>query len=253
VGPMRARRGSLLLLAAALCACSEDVNLDDADRIDAGACAERGDTECSNCVDDDGDGLVDGDDAHCAGPLDDDEATFATGIPGDNKDRCKQDCFFDGNSGDQCQIDTCCLLSAETCEAGGYGDPTDCDFDQECIDACVALTPPGCDCFGCCTICNPITDQCVDVLTNPAVSEGCDFDALADPAVCVPCTKLEVCSGGSCDPQNCVLCPGQTEEDLPAGCGDMNECPGAASPCNTSGDCGDGDYCSNSCCVDVVE
>ena len=32
-------------------------------------------------------------------PLDNDESSFATGIPGDNMDACKQDCFFDGNSG----------------------------------------------------------------------------------------------------------------------------------------------------------
>src|SRR6478609_3127994 len=33
------------------------------------------------------------------GPLDNDESSFATGIPVDNIDACKQDCFFDGNSG----------------------------------------------------------------------------------------------------------------------------------------------------------
>ncbi len=37
-------------------------------------------------MDNDGDGLVDGFDPECTGPFDDDEATFATGIPGDNKD-----------------------------------------------------------------------------------------------------------------------------------------------------------------------
>ena len=41
---------------------------------------------CSDGMDNDGDGLVDGFDPECTGPFDDDEATFATGIPGDNKD-----------------------------------------------------------------------------------------------------------------------------------------------------------------------
>ena len=44
-------------------------------------------------------GKVDYNDPECVGPLDNDESSFATGIPGDNIDACKQDCFFDGNSG----------------------------------------------------------------------------------------------------------------------------------------------------------
>src|ERR1700753_3665886 len=50
---------------------------------------------CSNGIDDDGDGLADADDPECVGPNDNDEATFATGMPGDNKDPKWQDCFFD--------------------------------------------------------------------------------------------------------------------------------------------------------------
>jgi hypothetical protein len=250
-------------LAAASSACTERVNLDrdggpgDEDsappaRPDGAPC-EPGETECTNCADDDGDDFVDGDDPHCSGPLDDDEATFATGIPGDNKDRFKQDCFFDGNSGGTCQVDTCCLLTQEICQAGDYGGwpPSDCDFDQGCVDACMGLTPPGCDCFGCCTICDPDTDQCHDVLTNPAVSDGCDFDTLDQPDVCVPCTKSESCTGGECDTQKCILCPGQTEEDLPSDCDQMNACPDGRTPCDTNGDCAATEYCANSCCVEV--
>ena len=48
---------------------------------------------------DDDDDLADSADPECTGPLDDDEATFATGIPGDNMDECHQDCWFDGDSG----------------------------------------------------------------------------------------------------------------------------------------------------------
>ena len=56
-------------------------------------------TQCSDGIDNDGDGKIDYNDPECVGPLDNDEGTFATGIPGDNSDACKQDCFFDGNSG----------------------------------------------------------------------------------------------------------------------------------------------------------
>ena len=65
-----------------------------------------GNPQCSDGIDNDGDGKIDCDDPECVGPLDNDESSFATGIPGDNMDACKQDCFFDGNSGmgdDDCQ------------------------------------------------------------------------------------------------------------------------------------------------------
>ncbi|HEU5055676.1 MAG TPA: hypothetical protein VFU21_04100 [Kofleriaceae bacterium] len=259
---MRALLAALLVLGG----CEETVRLDrdagpapDArgqpDAMVQSPCRADGDAQCSNCEDDDGDQFVDGHDPHCAGPLDDDEATFATGIPGDNKDRFKQDCFFDGNSGGSCQIDTCCLLDEETCLAGDYGDwpPADCAFSASCAAACADLTPPGCDCFGCCTICHPDTDQCYDVLTNPAVSDGCDFDSLSDPDVCIPCTKFGSCTGGECDPQKCILCQGQTEEDLPRDCDQMNACPGGETPCDTSSDCAENEYCANRCCVEIVE
>ena len=79
-----------------------------------GACTPGG-PQCSNCVDDDGDGKIDGFDIECTGPLDNDEGSFATGIPGDNIDAVMQDCFFDGNSGagnDGCNIHVCCILGA---------------------------------------------------------------------------------------------------------------------------------------------
>src|SRR5690606_24551538 len=55
-----------------------------------------GNPQCSNCIDDDGDGKIDGADIECSGSNDNDESSFATGIPGDNKDAVMQDCFFDG-------------------------------------------------------------------------------------------------------------------------------------------------------------
>jgi hypothetical protein len=228
-----------------------------------GAC-EPEDTQCNNCEDDDGDGLTDGDDPECTGALDNDEGSFATGIPGDNKDTKWQDCFFDGNSGagdDGCRFHTCCLLGA----TGGADCPVDQNFKpnkncpeqtQECIDFCAPLTPPGCDCFGCCTICDPETDDCRDVLTNPAVAPDCSLENILDEEACPSCEKNEECGGESCDddPTDCILCPGQTEEDLPDSCDNMNECPGGGQACEPAvDDCPAGEYCSNSCCVSIVD
>ncbi len=217
----------------------------------SGPCAP-GRTQCNNCVDDDSDTLVDGDDPHCSGPLDDDEESFATGLPGDNQDPKKQDCFFDGNSGG-CQIHTCCLLP-EPCNEDLYGsyDPaSDCDLSLDCIDECAPITPPGCDCFGCCTVCAPDTGECHDILIAQGVSPDCTIEDLASDD-CVKCEKSEACNGGGCDPEACVLCSGQTEDDLPAGC-EANECPGGDATCDTSAECDPGDYCSSGCCIDSVD
>jgi hypothetical protein len=225
-----------------------------------GPCSPE-DTQCNNCIDDDGDTLVDGDDPECTGALDDDEGSFATGIPGDNIDEDKQDCFFDGNSGsgdDGCSLATCCLLEGdcppEIDEQGTFDRATDCDpVSERCIAGCAPLAPPGCDCFGCCTICDPVSDECSDVLVNPAVSPDCALEYINDPELCRPCLKDTDCTGGECDPALCILCPGQTVEDLPDDCNQMNACPDNGSPCDTSGDCNEFEYCSNSCCVEVVD
>src|SRR6187551_3581648 len=55
--------------------------------------------QCTDGIDNDGDGKIDYDDPECVGGYDYDESTFAWGIPGDHYDPCKTDCFFDSNSG----------------------------------------------------------------------------------------------------------------------------------------------------------
>ncbi len=219
---------------------------------DGGPCEPQS-QQCNNCVDDDEDGLADGDDPHCSGPLDEDEASFSTGIPGDNQDPRKQDCFFDGNSGG-CQIHTCCLLP-EPCDEetfGAYDPATDCALEASCIEECAPLTPPGCDCFGCCTVCTAGTSDCFDILINDAVSPSCSVDDLASDD-CVKCEKSEECNGGGCDPANCILCPGQTDEELPPECGEVNECPEDGATCGTSADCDANQYCSSGCCIGYVD
>src|SRR3954447_10123213 len=119
-----------------------------------------GTTQCSDGLDNDGDGKIDYDDPECVGGLDNDESSYATGIPGDNVDSCKQDCFFDGNSGmgdDGCQWNLKCDPAnpgAHAAKACPY-DPNykNCPTQQSdlCIKTCQRVTPNGCDCFGCCS------------------------------------------------------------------------------------------------------
>jgi hypothetical protein len=114
--------------------------------------------QCSDCKDNDGDGLADWFDPECAGPLDNDEKTFGTGIPGDNQDACKQDCFFDGNSGagdDRCEWNLKCDPKNTAPGQCTYdANFKNCPATQEaqCKSFCLGRTPNGCDCFGCCAV-----------------------------------------------------------------------------------------------------
>jgi hypothetical protein len=214
--------------------------------------------QCSNGCDDDGDGQVDGFDPECSGGADDDESSFATGISGDNVDAKTQDCFFDGNSGggdDKCAYHTCCLTDVAhdgTCPANleppNY-DETECGVSAECIANCAPLTPPGCDCFGCCTVCD--SDSCRDIAISPAVSPACTLETLDDPAKCFACVKSTECGGETCGPETCVLCPGQLPEDLPDSCNETPACPGST-VCSDSSDCASGDYCASGCCIHQI-
>jgi hypothetical protein len=215
--------------------------------------------QCNNCLDDDNDGTIDGFDIECTGATDDDEGGFATGINGDNIDTVKQDCFFDGNSGsgdDGCEIHVCCLLGAPDQASCPFGpqmyDPAECDDPQSerCRMNCFDLTPPGCDCFGCCTLCDPVTDVCRDVITNPATAPNCDATTLNDPAACPSCTKVETCNN-PCDTEGCILCPGQTPDDLPDTCNGQ-ECPAGSAVCGGGTACPEGQFCIGGCCIAAI-
>lgn len=230
-----------------------------------GTCSSTG-PQCANCIDDDRDGRIDGDDPQCTGATDNDEATFATGIPGDNKDAVNQDCFFDGNSGagnDGCNIHVCCLLGAKTvaeCTIGQNSyNPNECPppigtkpLTQQCIDTCGKLTPAGCDCFGCCKICDPATNNCFNIIINPNTSPECGPTTLGDPTKCLTCTPTTTCGNPTCGDMSCILCPGQDPSDLPPGCNMMNVCPNGEPTCVDDNSCGAQTYCSNGCCIGVI-
>ena len=210
--------------------------------------------QCSNGIDDDDDGDVDGFDVECQGPLDNDEGSFATGIPGDNKDGSWLDCFFDGNSGagdDGCKYPPECL----TGELDANGE--ECDVSQACKDFCGARTPNGCDCFGCCTI--ELEDGgTLDILTT----SGCSIEEIDDEGKCPRCTKTSVCEN-TCG--ECELCPGRDESDLPETC--QGEPPAGGAPgeepptytcdgaqvCSADLPCPTNYYCSLGCCFPVVK
>ena len=172
---------------------------------------------CSDGIDNDGDGLIDSQDPECTGPCDNDEGSFATGIPGDNQDACKQDCFFDGNSGsgdDGCEWDLRCDPKdpgSSTAKKCPYrADFKNCPSTQSalCIKSCLDLTPNGCDCFGCCTIFTKQGAMTVLLGSGPECST-------TSPDKCAPCTQNQGCFN---DCGRCELCLGKTLADIPADC-----------------------------------
>lgn len=190
--------------------------------------------ECDNCIDDDGDGAIDGLDFHCLTAWDDDERTVGFGIP-DFRLAEYADCFFDGNTGsgdDGCSRHVCCTLGAadqsecsDLADAHGFAisefDPESCSVSAGCAEFCAPLAPPGCDCFGCCTRCD--SSGCFDVWLHEGVSRGCGPDSIGDPSTCIACVKSPECVS---------LCDG-------------------APVCQTSSDCQPGQYCAQGCCVGV--
>ncbi|MCB9568870.1 MAG: hypothetical protein H6710_16930 [Myxococcales bacterium] len=203
---------------------------------------------CGDCMDNDGDGKVDLADPECISPCDDDEDTFATGLPGDNKDPCKQDCFFDGNSGGgkgDCAWD----LKCDPMSPGGDKCPYDPNFNncpdmqsQECLDTC--QTPNGCDCFGCCTV--SVDGMSYDIyLGDPDCK-------LSDIGSCSLCTKNDQCDD-PCMPENCEVCFGQTEP--PPGC-EEPMCENDMQSCTIDNmgnhDCPEGFFCSTGCCWALI-
>ncbi len=202
---------------------------------------------CGDCRDNDGDGKADSQDPDCLGPCDNNESGYNLEIPGGNAAPCRQDCYYDQDTGggnDECVWDHRCddLQPVET--AG-------CDYDAPCgncrcedwmagqsavcLDFCLPITPNGCDCFGCCEL-RPDEWRFLG-------SPGCSIEAIEN---CSPCTPVASCLN-ECG--HCELCLGKTE--LPPDCNEQQECPEGVQPCGEPGDdpCPEGQYCVTGCCV----
>lgn len=220
---------------------------------------------CGNCLDDDADCRIDAEDAMCLGPCDNSEDSFDLSIPGANSAPCKQDCYFDGDTGagnDGCYWSHTC----DPLEVGPSFDPEgakctydptskipgtslSCDFaamnqDPLCIDYCAPLTPNGCDCFGCCLV--PGAAQAVWLgSTNDQGDSTCTVDVLDDPTKCRPCTQVASCTN-ACEP--CELCLGK--DTLPPECV-CQICPAGAPLCGgpCGGVCPFGAFCVSGCCI----
>jgi len=231
---------------------------------------------CGDCVDNDGDGLVDSFDPECLGPCHNDEAGFYGNIPGQNNAPCKSDCYWDQDTGagnDDCFWSHDCdpfeqggaSFAAETSPEIGCGyDPNtkipgakvpagqkDCDYldsnqSATCDSFCGPLTPNGCDCFGCCEDPNRPGNYVYagSVDGNGAGTCAAAAGTLADPTQCKPCTPVQACLK-SCG--HCELCFGK--QTLPADCytsvfdmgsPDMGPppqtCPTGAQPCGLPGE-----------------
>ena len=257
---------------------------------DGSVCAYGGEAPhtcaCADGTDNDSDGDTDVADLHCFSPLDDDESSFATGIPGDNNGSNGQfECPFDGNSGPG-NDGVCCNLA----------------------NPGMNLTPNGCDDGGCCEIdvntngtgehvriagaCE-FTPMCGAAGTEgcPCTVGGTDCDAaqfcVADDdtgmgfcSTCEPCEPNaecentcacgETCFGGFTQPDaacggtggcptGVTACPMGTECDAAAsevctaGCC-YATCPAGVMPCTASTDCPPdaGFACITGCCVSIL-
>jgi hypothetical protein len=235
---------------------------------DPGPCVEiqcAGKTyECGDCIDNDGDGLIDAGDPNCWGPCDNNEAGYKGNIPGQGHSPCTSlDCYFDQDSGqgnDGCYWSHSCDPSEPNPSMCTYnpnsnipGTSLNCETAQQtqsdlCADFCGPLTPNGCDCFGCCEVHYGGEMHTVYLGTEDASGEGtCTAQDAGDPTKCAPCIQVAACLN-ECNPDECEICIGQVE--VPDGC-DEAGCPAGVQSCNPvneSTDCPQGTFCLTGCC-----
>ena len=215
--------------------------------------------ECGDCIDNDQDGAADALDPECLGPCDNDESGLSTGMTASTTAACRQDCYFDGDSGpgnDQCTWSHFCdplsvapdyPPSGEVrCEhdPGGQVMGVACDtlqVEQEpsCLDSCLPLVPNGCDCFGCCKL----PDGFYHFVGRGRGEAGCQLDALDDVDACPLCTPVEGCLNPC---EDCEACVGRPP---PAGCNPEDACPPGQAACTTDAPCDFAEYCVTGCCV----
>ena len=226
------------------------------------SCGQSTPFACGNCEDDDGDGWVDASDPECLGPCDDSELELYSGVESPVTGSCRSDCYFDRNSGSG---DDGCSWSYR-CDPGSVAPaypPTGsvmCSYEPSlpacqpgsaeldaCRGGCLALTPNGCDCFGCCEL--PAGSDRFVWLGSPQIGEArCEIATSSDSDACRPCTPVFECQNPC---EECELCIGKTE--LPATCSGAPgpACPDGVRSCDprTGAGCSVLEYCITGCCV----
>jgi hypothetical protein len=170
---------------------------------------------CADCVDNDGDGLIDHQDGDCWGPCDGSESSLGGGT------RCPQsDCFFE----------------------------SDCGLGNDV--RCVQLAPNGCDCFGCCERPGGLGTVLLGSV-DPGGEFTCNSSQLDDPVACAPCTQDLSCIN---ECMECELCFGDSvpRGDCASDAGCVTPwCAPGIEPCgDCAGSCGAGLACVSGCCVD---
>jgi len=225
--------------------------------------------QCGDCIDNDGDGLIDSDDPDCTGPCDNTEDSYFGGIPGQNNAPCREDCYFDqdtGSGNDQCYWSQDCDPLSLAPAYPPSGDAR-CSYNPSamvpgsgstcagltaaqsptCLNYCLPITPNGCDCFGCCEL--PADSGAFVWIGSSAKNVGtCDAAHVNDPAACRPCTPVKSCLN-SCDP--CEVCVGRTAPLATCATPGASRCPTTQAACGQPGepDCAVDNYCITGCCA----
>lgn len=188
--------------------CGDDTNTDGdtggGTMCDYGTSSAPHPCACDDGLDNDSDGQTDADDIQCFGPFDDDEATYSTGIPGDNNgSKGDKECPFDGNSG-----------------VGNDGLCCNPDNPEQNV------TPNGCDNKGCCEVDvnGNGTGEHVWVGGTCVFAPACGTDGTHG----CPCATTDACDPGeTCIADNdngakycsgCEACTSNTECENPCDC-----------------------------------
>jgi hypothetical protein len=226
--------------------------------------------QCGDCIDNDGDGLIDSKDPDCLGACDNNERGFKGEIPGQNAAPCKADCYFDGDTGsgnDDCYWSHSCDPLSVAPDYPPEG--SKCKYDPnanipgysgtcqtalasqstQCLNYCLPLVPNGCDCFGCCDI--PGAPTTVYLGSEDSGGNGtCTLDFLDDPQKCKPCTVVPSC-WNSCG--LCEICIGKPT--VPPECTEADQCPPGVQACGLPGQdpCPLGYYCITGCCKPLAQ